>query len=233
VSIAIAGTHTNIGKTFLSACMIAKYGKFKNLFYWKPIQTGSSTDTDSDTHWILKYSGADPEFVFPPAYTLSFPSSPDYAAWLEGREISLDRVVEEFKFRHSYANRNGGILLIELAGGVYVPWNDKKTTLDFLKEVQIPVLLAVSMELGTINHSLLTIEACKVREIPVLGFIGFSFHNSISLVWESSAKSIERFSMVPCLGSYSIGREFSIEDFRTWAERNFDPENQIGSLLNS
>ena len=156
--IVIAGTDTNVGKTVFSAALAGALG----FSYWKPVQSGLEDETDSAA--VARLGGLAPGQILPEAYRLRLPASPHIAARAEGCVIDRDRLAPP---------EDVETLVIETAGGVMVPLTDDLLTVDLLAQWGFPVVLVARTALGTINHSLLTIEALRRRNIPVLG-VAFS-----------------------------------------------------------
>ncbi len=150
----IVGTDTNVGKTVFSAALVGAL----NAFYWKPVQAGLEDETDSQT--VARLSGVAPSCILPEAWRLKLPASPHIAARAEGVEINPVELVQP---------KVDGPLVIETAGGVMVPLTDDVLTIDLLARWRHPVILVARTSLGTINHSLLTIEALRRRDIPLHG----------------------------------------------------------------
>ena len=157
--IVVSGTDTGVGKTVFSAALAGALDGY----YWKPIQSGLDEETDSQT--VLRLSGLAPERVLPEAYRLRTPASPHFAAELDG--ITIDHRTLEVP----NADRS---LVIEGAGGLLVPLTRSVTYLDLMARWRLPVVLCARTALGTINHSLLSIEALRARDVVILGvsFIG-------------------------------------------------------------
>ncbi|PPD43197.1 MAG: dethiobiotin synthase [Methylocystis sp.] len=155
----IVGTDTGVGKTVVSAALVGALGAH----YWKPVQSGLEDETDSQT--VARLSGAPPARIIPEAWRLKLPASPHISARAEGVEIDPARLVPPDV---------EGPLVIETAGGVMVPLTDDVLTVEVLARWRLPVILVARTALGTINHSLLTIEALRRRDIPILGvaFVG-------------------------------------------------------------
>lgn len=151
----VTGTDTGIGKTVFSAGLAARLGAT----YWKPVQAGLEEETDSQI--VTRLSGRP---VLPEAFRLNLPASPHIAAAAEGVTID-DRALTLPPERP---------LVIEGAGGLMVPLNDRATFLDVFARWQLPVILCARTALGTINHSLLSIAALKTAGAPLHGvvFIG-------------------------------------------------------------
>lgn len=163
-TIVVTGTDTGIGKTVFSAALVAAL----NGAYWKPVQAGLSGPTDSET--VRRLAAADRDYILPEAYRLKTPASPHLAAERDGVELDIARLLQ------IPAPPRDAPLVIEGAGGLMVPLRRDYLQLDLYARWQRPVVLVASTRLGTINHALLSIEALKRRDIPLLGvaFIGDS-----------------------------------------------------------
>lgn len=157
--IVVTGTDTGIGKTVFSAALAGAL----DAFYWKPVQAGLDEETDRDT--VLRLSGLPQDRLLPEAYRLKTPASPHLAAKIDGIVIDPDSLAL------SKADRP---LIVEGAGGLMVPLTPNLTYIDVMARWRVPVVLCARTTLGTINHSLLSIEALRTRNIPLLGvaFIG-------------------------------------------------------------
>lgn len=155
----VTGTDTGIGKTVLAAALTG----FLGARYWKPVQAG--LDGESDSEAVARLSGLGAAAVVPEAYRLTTPCSPHQAAVIDGVEIDPARLVPP---------AGDGPLVIEGAGGVLVPLAPGLLYADLFARWGLPVVLAARTSLGTINHSLLSLEALRSRRVPVLGiaFIG-------------------------------------------------------------
>jgi dethiobiotin synthetase len=157
--IVVTGTDTGIGKTVFSAALAGALDGF----YWKPIQAGLDEETDSQA--VLRLSGLAPKRILPEAYRLRTPASPHLAAELDGITIEPDSLRVPEKDRP---------LVVEGAGGLLVPLTRGVTYLGLMARWRVPVVLCARTTLGTINHSLLSIEALRARGVAILGiaFIG-------------------------------------------------------------
>jgi dethiobiotin synthetase len=153
----VTGTNTDIGKTLVSAIlMCGSRGR-----YWKPVQTGLEEGTD--TQWIREMTGLPDSHFVPERYCLRHPLSPHAAAALEEVDISL----EEFELPGPLS----GPLIVEGAGGVMVPLNDRHFMLDLIVRLGLPVLVVASSQLGTINHTLLTLDKLRSRGVEIAGVV--------------------------------------------------------------
>jgi dethiobiotin synthetase len=161
-ALVVTGTDTDVGKTVLAAALVAALGGA----YWKPVQAGSEPETDAVT--VRRLADATAERVLPEVYRLSTPASPHLAAERDGIEIDVERLA------HLPAAPAGAPLVIEGAGGLLVPLTRQLLQIELFARWGVPVVLVAATRLGTINHSLLSIEALKRRRIPLLGvaFVG-------------------------------------------------------------
>ncbi|WP_288916000.1 dethiobiotin synthase [uncultured Synechococcus sp.] len=155
--IIVAGTDTNVGKTIVSSLLVNKL----NAHYWKPVQCGD-LDTGGDSATVKKLSGIKANRIIPEAYRLKMPASPNQAAAAEG--ITIDK--ENLKLPN-----HEGALVVELAGGLMVPLRDDWLQIDQVKVWNLPVVLVARSGLGTLNHTLLSIEALENRNIKVATLI--------------------------------------------------------------
>ncbi|MCQ8277297.1 dethiobiotin synthase [Acetobacteraceae bacterium KSS8] len=153
----VTGTDTEIGKTFVSACLVRAW----NAEYWKPVQTGLDSDP-GDTATVRKLSRCPADRTHPPALELLAPLSPEDAAAREGATFDPAALV---------LPSGNGVLVVEGAGGALVPLNGTVLTTALIAGLALPVVLVARSTLGTINHTLLSLEALRARGIPVLGVI--------------------------------------------------------------
>lgn len=231
MSILIAATGTNIGKTICSALLIAKYSKINRIRYWKPIQTGAGHDSDTNTIELLT-NGIQESFQ--PTYEFQFPSSPDLAARREGMTININTLQDEFIKNQNTCKINNERILVETAGGVMVPLNEEALTIDFIKMLGLPVLLILSRELGTINHSILTLQALHQYHIPIAGFFGFGtkkLSDDETTIWKDSISSIGRFGRAEYLGDFCLEKYLTSSNFQSIADDDFDTELKMEKLF--
>ena len=218
MSLFITATGTNVGKTMVSALLMAKYGNIKKLNYWKPVQTGM----DIDALKVASLSGHDPGKFVETVYHLGLPASPHYAASVENVQIETEKIQEKF-------NSTGGNLIVEGAGGLYVPLNDNDFMIDLVRMLDIPALLVVPSVLGTINHSILSIKALQSYGIALAGFFVYGPDNSLR---ESNIMAVENFTGADCLGFCEVPDGIAVpEKFIPFARNSFDNDSRIGSLL--
>ena len=155
----VTGTDTDVGKTVFAAALAGALGAT----YWKPVQAGFDPDGDSDR--VARLAGLPQARILPAAYRLATPCSPHRAAAIDGVRIDPDRLA---------LPAIEGPLVVEGAGGVLVPITPDLLYADLFARWGRPVVLVARTGLGTINHSLLSLEALRARGVPVRGiaFIG-------------------------------------------------------------
>lgn len=134
------------------------------LRYWKPVQTG--IEQDDDTAEVRRLSGAGPERVLNEGVRLPRPLSPHLSASLAGRAISLAPLMDL-----AWSREDTTHWIVEGAGGVLVPLNEHDLMVDLITVLGLPVVIAARSGLGTINHTLLTVEALRARAIPIAGVV--------------------------------------------------------------
>jgi len=130
--------------------------------YWKPVQAGF--DSGTDTEWISTMVSNQQSKIHEEVYKLKLAASPHIAAKEEGVKIDIDYIVSQMP----NVQRP---LLIEGAGGLLVPLNEEKFVIDLIEKLRAQVILVSRNYLGSINHSLLTAEACKQKKLDVLGWV--------------------------------------------------------------
>lgn len=172
----VSGIGTEIGKTYCSAMLV----KALQADYWKPVQAGDLHDLESDKikHWS-KTTG----HIYPATYLLNTPASPHLSAKIDGIEIGLD----DFDLPESDNH-----LVVEGAGGLLVPLNDHDTILDLIEKLELPVVVVIRHYLGSINHSMLTLELLKLRGIKIgaLVFNGPAHESSEDFILKNVDSSI-------------------------------------------
>lgn len=172
----VVGIHTGIGKTVASSVLCQAL----NADYWKPVQAGDLDQSDS----ISVKSCSSESYIFKEQFSLQIPASPHYAAKEEGIEIKLS----DFEIPTTQNN-----LIIETAGGVMSPLSDTILNLDLINHFNKPVFLVSENYLGSINHTMLTIQALKNRNIEIIGIIFNGEKN------EATESFILQYSQIPYL----------------------------------
>ena len=183
-----------MGKSTSAAMLLLRYPQ---LLYWKPVQTGE----ELDRKYVKEIAGPglDTKRLLLESFHFQRPLSPHRSAELEKKELDYKKILADFK-----EHQKKGPLLIEGAGGLLVPLTRKRTWLDFLKDTKLAALIVAKTSLGTINHSLLTVEVLKTHSIPILGFIFCGPSNP------DNCNTVSDFSQLPVLASFdhSLERDF-------------------------
>lgn len=194
---AVAGIGTEVGKTVVSAVLVESL----NADYWKPVQAGGLDATDSDTIRALA-SGAD-RTIHGEAYRLVRAMSPHAAALAEDVTIDLDRLALPKTERN---------LVVELAGGLMVPLAPGTLNIDLIAAWDIPVVLVSQYYLGSINHTLLSLEVLRQRGIPLAGIVfnGEPVGSTRSVILDETS--------VPVLFDMPVAKTLNEEIIVAWAK---------------
>lgn len=202
--IVVTGTDTDIGKTIFAAALTGALGAT----YWKPVQAGRDEQGRGDSERVAELAGAP---TLPSAYDLATPASPHIAAEIDGVHIAPEDLA---------LPQVEGPLVVEGAGGVLVPINRRWLFADQFARWALPVVLVARTRLGTINHSLLSIEALRARSVPILGiaFVGDAVEDSENIVATlGQVKRLGRLPMVapldPAHLAQAFAENFDVSDF--------------------
>ena len=207
----ICGTDTDIGKTLISSFFV----KGLNSFYWKPIQSGIVSQTDSQT--VEKLAQLSKEKIIKEAYVFTKPLSPHWAAEIDQKTINFEKL---------RLPKVQGSLIVETAGGLMVPITRNFLQIDQIKQWDLPVILVCKSSLGTLNHTLLSIEALKQRNIEILGLI---VNGEKHL---DNPRTLVDFSGIPLIAEFPYIEKMDSNNLDIlWKE--LDIKNKLISLLNS
>jgi dethiobiotin synthetase len=152
----VTGTDTDVGKTLVSSWLLTHL----DASYWKPVQAGLLPETDSSV--VRRLAEVPPERILPEAYLLTEPIAPHEAARRAGISIDMAKLTPP-PFE--------GLLVVEGAGGLMVPLTDKAYVVDLATELHLPLILVARSTLGTINHTLLSLEAILRRGLHLAGVV--------------------------------------------------------------
>ena len=152
----VTGTDTDVGKTLVSSWLLTQI----DASYWKPVQAGVMPETDSSV--VRRLAEIDPDRILPEAYVLPEAIAPHEAARRAGIAIDMAKFVPPVSDR---------LLVVEGAGGLMVPLTDTAYVIDLAAELHLPVILVARSTLGTINHTLLSLEAIRRRGLPLAGVV--------------------------------------------------------------
>ena len=193
----VTGTDTDIGKTVFAAGLAGALGAH----YWKPVQAGVDPQGDKET--VAQLSGLPAARILPEAYRLTTPASPHLAARIDGVTIGLDQLA---------LPQVDGPLVIEGAGGVLVPVSETLLMADLFAHWRLPVILCARTGLGTINHSLLSIEALRSRGVPIAGiaFIGDPHEENERIIPQlGKVRSLGRLPLLDPLDADTLRQAFT------------------------
>lgn len=197
----VTGTDTGIGKTVVSAMLT----KGLDASYWKPIQAGLEEETD--TEFVCRTTGFSGDRIIPERYRLQIPMSPHGAAQIDDVYIEMsDFSLPEYETDH---------LVVEGAGGLMVPINDNDMIIDLISYLQLPVVLVARSSLGTLNHTFLSIEALRERNIPILGVVINGPEH------QSNREAIQHYGNVDILAEIDTIEDISPNVLQTTFEKNF------------
>lgn len=174
----ITGISTEVGKTISSAIVVESL----QADYWKPIQSGDLDN--SDTMKVKSLISNSISTFFPSSYEFDYPASPHLSAQMEGRHIELAHI----KRPHS-----SNTLVIEGAGGLFVPLNERNTILDLMLPTD-KIVLVSRHNLGSINHTMLSVEALQRRGLNIFGIIFSGEENTATESWIAS------YTQIPIIG---------------------------------
>jgi dethiobiotin synthetase len=213
----ITGTDTNVGKTVVAAAILHRYREHIRLRYWKPIQTGTGQSDDTRDVRYLGMCGESE--ILDSGIRLPHPLSPHLSARLSGTEIELQHLME---IAASAASSGGELRwLVEGAGGALVPINKTQFMTDLMKRLGLPILVVGRSALGTINHTLMTLEALRRRDLLVAGVVMAGEKNS------ANREAIEEFGRVEVFGELPVISSLAPENLRAWARAELDPHGLL------
>ncbi len=199
----VTGTDTNVGKTVLSALLVAAL----DAGYWKPVQTGVVEGTDRES--VRKWAELSGDRLAEEKYRFDPPVSPHLAASLAGIQIRLD----DFELP---AAPNNAKWIVEGAGGVMVPLNERDLMRDLMRRVGFPIVIAARTALGTINHTLLTLAALRESRLPICGVVMIGDENI------ENRRAIELYGNVRVVGHIPMLEKINRATLLEVYKDNFD-----------
>ena len=214
----VTGTDTGVGKTVVSAALMIRLRAGGPVRYWKPIQTGIEQDDDTATvTWLAQCSSSE---LLSSGVRLRHPVSPHLAARKAGTLVDLQPLVDSL-----HAEDPTPSFVVEGAGGALVPVNDLQFMTDLMARLDFPVVIAARSTLGTINHTLLTIEALQRRSLRVAGVVLVGPPNA------DNRDAIVELSGVKVLGEMPMFDRLTPDALSAWAHRALDPDGHLAGLL--
>ena len=202
----VAGTGTNVGKTVLSAALMHRYRDDVSVRYWKPVQTGFPED--DDTAEVRRLGSCSDAEIFDSGIRLPRPLSPHLSAELSGATIDMRALAATLSAGKGW--------VVEGAGGVLVPLNQSDLMIDLIRLLGLAAVVMARSALGTINHTLLTLEALRSRRIPVAGVVMGGELNP------DNRRAIEMYGRVSVLGEMPRFPDLSSTVLREWACAELD-----------
>jgi len=228
----VVGTDTDVGKTMVTTLLMRNLQKQGlRVTPYKPVQTGEVYDGEQsfyyDTAMYEKYSLQKLDLEKLNSYSFKEAASPHFAAQQEGQQIDSQRLLRQIQqLQHTY-----DVVICEGAGGLYVPLDTygKTTLLDVIVQSKLPVVVVTRTTLGTINHTLLTLEALKKRDIDVLGIV-FNGHTESEIEQDNIQTILQYhplpFASIPKLEDISQIADYTLTD-TTLFERLYNHETTI------
>ncbi len=211
----VTGTDTNVGKTALCAALMCRYRRVMPVRYWKPVQTGFPED--DDTAVVRKLATCTESEIHDCGIRLPRPLSPHLSARLAAARIDIASI------RKMAASGAGWI--VEGAGGVLVPLNDAELMIDLISALGLAAVIAARSSLGTINHTLLSLEALRARSIPIAGVV------MIGEADPENRRAIEAHGDVVVLGEMPHFPVLSSDTLNHWSQAYLDPDSVLESFL--
>ncbi len=213
----ITGTDTGVGKTVAAAALLHRYRGAAPLRYWKPIQTG--VEQDDDTAEVRRLGAWADHEIFDQGVRLPRPLSPHLAAQCAGQTIDLRALLA------SLPASGDTRWIVEGAGGLLVPLNDSENMADWIALLGFPVLVVARASLGTINHTLLTLEALRVRSLRIAGVLMVGDRNA------DKRAAIERYGKTCVIGEMPRLDPLSRETLAEWSAVHLDPSGRLLEFL--
>jgi len=199
----ITGTDTNVGKTVVTACLATLFkSRGEDVGVMKPLETGvdpeCSSSANSDAKFLIEVSGVQDALEEVCPYRLKTPASPYQAARLEGKELDPEKIMERFRALQS----KHSMMLVEGVGGLMVPITQRYNVVDLALQVDLPLIIVSRIQIGTLNHTLLTLNAARQHGLKVAGVILNPVHaGELDNIEEEQGSLIEEFSDTPILGT--------------------------------
>ena len=209
----ITGTDTNVGKTVVTACLSTLFkSRGEDVGVMKPIETGvdpeCSSSANSDAKFLIEVTGVQDALEDVCPYRLKAPASPYQAARIEGKELDPEKLLERFRALQS----KHSMMLVEGIGGLLVPITQRYNVTDLALQMNLPLIIVSRIQIGTLNHTLLTINAARQHGLKVAGVILNPVHEGeLDTIEEEQGSLIEEFSDTPILGTCPYIHDVSSE----------------------
>ncbi|HLR69517.1 dethiobiotin synthase [Virgibacillus alimentarius] len=224
----ITGTDTDVGKTLISSGLAAIF-KEKNMDIgvYKPLLSGASRyHPNSDTSLLKEMAQTKLSNASITPFQFKEPLAPYVAAKLEGRSIYLEDVVAHWKKiqkKHDY-------FIVEGAGGISVPLGEDFLVSHLIQELQLPIIIVARSDLGTFNHTFLTVQYAKEMKLNIAGIIINGIDDPPNLAEKTNPNLIESFCKVPILGILPKMQVVDAQDFKQIIKDNIDTASLIHQM---
>ena len=213
----ITGTDTGVGKTVAAAALLHRYRGAAPLRYWKSIQTG--IEQDDDTEEVRRLGACADHEIFDQGVRLPRPLSPHLAAKCAEQTIDLHALLAPLPAAEDTR------WIVEGAGGLLVPLNDSENMADWISLLGLPVMVVARTSLGTINHTLLTLEALRARSLRIAGVLMVGDRNV------DNRAAIERYGKTCVIGEMPRLDPLSRETLAEWSSAHLDPSGRLLEFL--
>ena len=193
----ITGTDTEIGKTLITCILANKYKKMFEVQIYKPVVAGLNKDNkneDLESYKKIIKNVSDSQLS---DYILPHYCSPNISAKLTKKKIHFQKILTKI----NNLKENSKFLIMEGAGGIYCPINDKYTFIDLIDAIKIPVVVVCGIKLGAINHSILTLNTLKTKKINVLGWVANCVEKNEKYIIDENIKYIAKHTSFDHLGT--------------------------------
>ncbi len=209
----ITGTDTDVGKTYIASSLVSHFAQLGvSVLGMKPVAAGCELVNESllneDASQLLLASNIKAPLAFVNPYAFQPAIAPHIAAKLAGVTISLAVINTAFQQLKKMAE----VVIVEGAGGFYVPLNERETTADLAVTLNLPVILVVGMRLGCINHALLTVQAIQARGLTLSGWVANQVSGEMT-AYQENFDTLKQRIAAPCLAQvkWNEAVSFSVE----------------------
>ena len=214
----VTGSDTGVGKTVVSAALMHRLRpRVSRICYWKPFQTGFPPDSDTQT--VRELGVCRDSEISDVGIRLAAPLAPLYAGRLEGKTVSIDDALSFQNFDEKC------VYIIEGAGGLLVPINEREMMIDLIARLSIPTVVATRSTLGTINHTLLTLVALRRRNVPIAGVV------MVGDPCSDNQEAIEQFGDITVLGAMPPFETLDAQSLASWAETKLDVNDHLLEMI--
>ena len=197
----VTGTDTGVGKTVVTACLATLFkSRGEDVGVMKPIETGVDPEcsANSDTRFLMEVAGVHDSLEEVCPYRLKTPAPPYQAGRTEEKELEPEKILESFRALQS----KHSMMLVEGIGGLIVPITRRYNVADLALQMGLPLIIVSRLRLGTLNHTLLTINAARQHGLKIKGVIlNPSDAGEVNAIEQEQGKLIEEFSDTPVLGT--------------------------------